>query len=234
MTTTAPALTFHVLTISHPCLTVLKAAELKGLEHEVVALTPGRHNEAMREVFGEGRTTVPGLLLDGERVHGSRAILEQILELPYTLSGGTYVWPFAYDKQEDQLTDYERELLGEHPLVLDGDLVIHRPAIVPRVDVDEGGRLALPDQGARVEYRFHVRVGETVERRVQLGDIGFLGAAARASVDCELAEEDAYAIDGPAQAPALLELRDAMSLVWRILLLWLAVLSIFVLAGFVN
>ncbi len=65
-------------------------------------------------------------------------------------------------------------------------------------------------------------------------DIGFLGAAARASVDCELAEEDAYAIDGPAQAPALLELRDAMSLVWRILLLWLAVLSIFVLAGFVN
>ncbi len=65
-------------------------------------------------------------------------------------------------------------------------------------------------------------------------DIGFLGAAARASVDCELAEEDAYAIDGPAQAPALLELRDAMSLVWRILLLWLAVLSMFVLAGFVN
>ncbi|MGH8105380.1 MAG: cobalamin biosynthesis protein [Arenimonas sp.] len=65
-------------------------------------------------------------------------------------------------------------------------------------------------------------------------DIGFLGAAARASVDCELAEEDAYAVDGPAQAPALLELRDAMSLVWRILLLWLAVLSLFVLAGFVN
>jgi AmpE protein len=65
-------------------------------------------------------------------------------------------------------------------------------------------------------------------------DLGFLGAAARASVDTELAEEDAYAIDGPAQAPALLELRDAMSLVWRILLLWLAVLAIFVVAGFVN
>jgi AmpE protein len=65
-------------------------------------------------------------------------------------------------------------------------------------------------------------------------DIGFLGAAARASVVCELAEEDAYAIDGPAQAPALLELRDAMSLVWRVLLLWLAVLAVFVVAGFVN
>lgn len=65
-------------------------------------------------------------------------------------------------------------------------------------------------------------------------DIGFLGAAARASVVCELAEEDAYAVDGPAQAPALLELRDAMSLVWRVLLLWLAVLAIFVIAGFVS
>jgi AmpE protein len=65
-------------------------------------------------------------------------------------------------------------------------------------------------------------------------DIGFLGAAARASVVCELGEEEAYAGDGPAQAPALLELRDAMSLVWRILLLWLAVLAIFVIAGFVN
>jgi AmpE protein len=65
-------------------------------------------------------------------------------------------------------------------------------------------------------------------------DIGFLGAAARAAVVCELAEEDAYAIDGPAQAPALLELRDAMSLVWRVMLLWLAVLAVFVVAGFVN
>ncbi|HMB57085.1 MAG TPA: hypothetical protein VKM35_07730, partial [Arenimonas sp.] len=65
-------------------------------------------------------------------------------------------------------------------------------------------------------------------------DIGFLGAAARASVVCELIEEDAYAIDGPAQAPALLELRDAMSLVWRVLLLWLALIAVFVIAGFVK
>ena len=50
----------------------------------------------------------------------------------------------------------------------------------------------------------------------------------------ELAEEDAYAIDGPAQAPALLELRDAMSLVWRSLLVWLAVLALFVIAGWVS
>jgi hypothetical protein len=40
-------------------------------------------------------------------------ILARILALPYTLSAGTYVWPFAYDKQEAELTDYERELLGD-------------------------------------------------------------------------------------------------------------------------
>ena len=40
-------------------------------------------------------------------------ILARLLRLPYTLSAGTYVWPFGYDKQEDELTDYERELLGD-------------------------------------------------------------------------------------------------------------------------
>ncbi|MGH3032384.1 MAG: hypothetical protein ACRDNE_16800 [Gaiellaceae bacterium] len=40
-------------------------------------------------------------------------ILARILELPYTLFRGTYVWPFAFDKQQDELTAYERELLGD-------------------------------------------------------------------------------------------------------------------------
>jgi hypothetical protein len=40
-------------------------------------------------------------------------ILARILRLPYTLSNGTYVWPFAYDKQPEDLTAHERELLGE-------------------------------------------------------------------------------------------------------------------------
>jgi AmpE protein len=68
-------------------------------------------------------------------------------------------------------------------------------------------------------------------------DTGFLDAAARVSVDIEVAEErdEAYAIDAPPpSAPALPALKDAMSLVWRLLLLWLAVLALFVLAGFVN
>lgn len=38
--------------------------------------------------------------------------LAAILRMPYTLSRGQYVWPFAYDKTEDELTAYERKLLA--------------------------------------------------------------------------------------------------------------------------
>lgn len=75
-------------------------------------------------------------------------------------------------------------------------------------------------------------------------DSRFLTAAARASVSGELADE---AADGPDETAALHapgsaaaavadmpELRDAMSLVWRSLLVWLAVLALFVIAGFVG
>ena len=73
-------------------------------------------------------------------------------------------------------------------------------------------------------------------------DSRFLGAVARASVNSELAEEAAdYAdVRGNEAAVAvpsvadLPELRDAMSLVWRSLLVWLAALALFVIAGFVN
>lgn len=65
-------------------------------------------------------------------------------------------------------------------------------------------------------------------------DIGFLYAAARASVNCELAVEASDADEPASESPALLALRDAMSLVWRILLVWLAILALFVLAGWVN
>jgi hypothetical protein len=39
--------------------------------------------------------------------------LAAILRLPYTLANGIYVWPFAYDVTADQLTEHERELLGD-------------------------------------------------------------------------------------------------------------------------
>jgi len=41
------------------------------------------------------------------------AMLARILRMPYTLSRGTYVWPFAYDLQAQELTAHERRLLGD-------------------------------------------------------------------------------------------------------------------------
>ena len=41
------------------------------------------------------------------------AILARILRMPYALANGTYVWPFAYDKQPEDLTDYERRILDD-------------------------------------------------------------------------------------------------------------------------
>jgi AmpE protein len=73
-------------------------------------------------------------------------------------------------------------------------------------------------------------------------EAGFLAAAGRASVRTELADEAMDYADHGIVAPGVLvaamgelpELRDAMSLVWRILLLWLAVLALFVVAGWVG
>jgi len=65
---------------------------------------------------------------------------------------------------------------------------------------------------------------------------GFLEAAARAAVRGELAEEaEDYLREGyPPVAGELPELRDAMSLVWRMLLLWLALLALLIIAGWVG
>jgi AmpE protein len=73
-------------------------------------------------------------------------------------------------------------------------------------------------------------------------DGGFLAAAARACVRSELADDAEDATESgvpasklsPATVADLPELRDAMSLVWRILLVWLAVLALFVVAGWVS
>jgi hypothetical protein len=45
----------------------------------------------------------------GERPLGT---LARILELPYSLRQGLYVWPFAYGLPRAEMTPYERELLG--------------------------------------------------------------------------------------------------------------------------
>ena len=78
MNAPAPAIKLHVLPPSPPCHTVEAALQLKGLAYERVDLVPGKHREVMAEVYGPAQLTVPGLLIDEERVHGSVAILERL------------------------------------------------------------------------------------------------------------------------------------------------------------
>jgi glutathione S-transferase len=76
-----PRLTVHLLTPSHPCAAVEAALKVKGLEYERVEMPMGRHAGEMEKLYGEGRRTVPGLLIDDEPVHGSNAIFERLEQL---------------------------------------------------------------------------------------------------------------------------------------------------------
>ena len=73
-----PEIVLHALPPSHPCMTAEAALELKGLAYERVDFVPGEHTAKMEELYGDGHRTVPGVLIDGRPVHGSRPILERL------------------------------------------------------------------------------------------------------------------------------------------------------------
>jgi glutathione S-transferase len=76
-----PQLIFHVVPFSHPCLAVSAALDRLGHEYETVELISGKHGEEIERLYGEGRRTVPALLVDDEPVHGTAAIFARLDEL---------------------------------------------------------------------------------------------------------------------------------------------------------
>jgi glutathione S-transferase len=64
---------------SHPCATVQRAMDLKGIPYSTVELPPLAHAAIQRLVFGQ--RTVPGLQIDGEKIVGSRRILRRLEEI---------------------------------------------------------------------------------------------------------------------------------------------------------
>jgi glutathione S-transferase len=67
----------YVIHGSHPCATVEKALELKGVPYKRVELPPPGQVLVMPRLFGA--RTVPGIRFeDGEKVQGSRAILRAL------------------------------------------------------------------------------------------------------------------------------------------------------------
>src|SRR3954451_820048 len=69
-------LKLYVIPGSHPCATVEAALDLKGLEYERVDLLPGM--SPVHQLARFGRRTVPGMMVDGYRVSGSRLILRTL------------------------------------------------------------------------------------------------------------------------------------------------------------
>ena len=77
----ASQLVLHVVPFSHPCLAVSTALDRLGREYETVELVSGKHGEEIERLYGEGRRTVPGLLVGEEPVHGTAAVFARLDEL---------------------------------------------------------------------------------------------------------------------------------------------------------
>lgn len=76
-----PRLILHVVPFSHPCLAVSAALDRLGHEYETVTLETGRQGDEVEKIYGEGRRTVPGLLVDDEPLHGTSTIFARLDEL---------------------------------------------------------------------------------------------------------------------------------------------------------
>jgi glutathione S-transferase len=101
-------LTLHAVPPSHPCMTVAAALELKGLEFERVDFPHTERLERMEEIYGEGNSTVPGLLVDDEPVHGSRAILARLEAIEPTPT----LYPSEAVREAERWGDEELQDLG--------------------------------------------------------------------------------------------------------------------------
>jgi glutathione S-transferase len=72
------AATLYAVPASHPCACVERALQLKAIEYRRVDIPPVAHKLVQKALFGG--STVPGLVLDGRKVLGSRPIIRALEE----------------------------------------------------------------------------------------------------------------------------------------------------------
>ncbi len=139
-----PTLVLHALPPSHPCMTVEAAIRLKGLPYERVDLPmSGEHPQRMAEIYGDGNTTVPGMLIDGEPVHGSRPILARLEEL----APQPRLYPSEEVREAERWGDEELQDLGRR---LPWGALHFRPELLAAI----GGGEPLDGPGTDYAIRF--------------------------------------------------------------------------------
>jgi len=107
----APEIVLHGLPPSHPSRAAEVALRVKGFEFERVEMDMGSHNEQMEAIYGEGNRTVPGIVVNGEPIHGSRAIFAKLEEI--SPEPALYPEPIAEAVREaDRWGDEELQDLG--------------------------------------------------------------------------------------------------------------------------
>ena len=72
------AATLYAVPASHPCACVERALQLKAVAYRRIDLPPVAHKAIQKALFGG--STVPGLVLDGEKILGSRHIIRALEE----------------------------------------------------------------------------------------------------------------------------------------------------------
>lgn len=139
-----PTLVLHALPPSHPCMTVEAALRLKGLPYERIDLPmAGEHPGLMEEIYGKGNTTVPGMLFDGEPVHGSRAILARL----ETVEPAPALYPSDEVLEAERWGDEELQDLGRR---LPWGALHFRPELLAAI----GGGEPLDGPGTDFAIRF--------------------------------------------------------------------------------
>jgi glutathione S-transferase len=146
----------YVVHGSHPSATAARGLELKGIPFKRVELLPPLHAAIQQLRFGA--RTVPGLRIDGEKVSGSRAILQRLDEL----QPDPPLHP-ADPEARARVEEAERwgdEVLQSAARRLSWQVISRRPDVMPSYAA--GSRYAMPAAMAKVA----ARAMAPVERRM--------------------------------------------------------------------
>ncbi len=156
---------------SHPCETVARALERKGIAFSRVELPPAMHTVVMRPLFG--KRTVPGIRFeDGEKLTGSRVILrrlDQLVPEPPLLPAEPGARVRVLEAEE-----WGEEVLQAAARRILWPTLLENPAASP--SFTEGAKLPLPAPVlrraiplvARVEYKLNATSPEARAADLQL------------------------------------------------------------------